>query len=305
MTCLLQVSDPHFGTEQPQVVAALERLAEAQRPDVLVLSGDITQRATRDQFASARRFVERLGVPAGLAVPGNHDIPLYALGTRLFDPYSRYREAFGDELEPVVDLPDCLLIGVNCTRWYRHENGEVSREQIERVAARLAQPIEGSAPGQPSHRLRIVVLHQPVAVTRPKDIPNLLVGREHAVRRWAEAGADLILGGHIHLPYVLSLERSFDRLPRKVWCVQAGTAVSSRVRADAPNSVNLIRPMPLAARSEADGSPGLQPAGGPAVRRCTVERWDFSTATGGFERVGTHALDLTLDRAPAAAMHGA
>ena len=80
---LLQVSDPHFGTEQVPVVAALRRLALDLRPDVLVLSGDVTQRARRSQFDAARRFVDALGVPARIVIAGNHDIPLFNLPLRL------------------------------------------------------------------------------------------------------------------------------------------------------------------------------------------------------------------------------
>ena len=96
--------------------------------------------------------------------------------------------------------------------------------QIRRVAARL----EAASAAQ----LRVVVTHQPVAVTRAQDEKNLLHGRERAVQRWARAGADLILGGHIHLPYVLPLHDTFAGLPRRVWAVQAGTALSRRTRGD-------------------------------------------------------------------------
>lgn len=166
MTVLLQISDPHFGTEQPAVVQALEQFARDQRPDLVVVSGDITQRATRAQFRAARTFVERLDAPAVLALPGNHDIPLFAIGARLLRPYGRYCEAFGPQLEPVHESPQCLVIGVNTTRWYRHADGEVSTAQVERVAARLA----AATP----HQLRVVVVHQPVMVTLPEDASNRL-----------------------------------------------------------------------------------------------------------------------------------
>ncbi len=274
MTSLLQISDAHFGTEKPPVAQALERLARSERPEVLVLSGDITQRATQAQFDAASAFVQRLGIAATVAVPGNHDIPLFAATARLLNPYGRYRRAFGAELEPVVDLPGWLVVAVNTTRWYRHKNGEVSPEQVERVAGLLAR---GSA-----ERLRVVVVHQPVAVTRDEDRANLLRGREQAVAAWVQAGADLILGGHIHLPFVLPLAGA----ARSAWCVQAGTAVSSRIRDGAPNSVNLIRMAP-----------------DPAARHCSVEQWDYAAAAGEFERVRVHALALSPMLPGAGALH--
>jgi 3',5'-cyclic AMP phosphodiesterase CpdA len=250
-SCLLQISDTHFGTEQPEVMEALERLAHSLSPQAVVLSGDITQRATRAQFAAARAFIDRLAPPALVAIPGNHDIPLFHLAARLFSPYERYTEAFGTDLEPVFESAEWLVVAVNTTRWYRHEDGEVSPAQVERVEARLAAAL----PSQ----LRVVVTHQPVMVTRQEDMHNRLHGRETAVARWCAAGADLILGGHIHLPFVRSLHDAYAGCPRTTWAVQAGTAVSSRVRAGHPNSVNVLR---------------MENIG--ATRVCQVERWDHS-----------------------------
>ncbi|MDP3821547.1 MAG: metallophosphoesterase [Burkholderiales bacterium] len=274
MTVLLQVSDPHFGTERPEVVAALERFAHELRPGVLLLSGDITQRATVAQFAAARAFVDRLGVPVVLAIPGNHDIPLFNVAARLFSPYGHFSQAFGKELEPQFENDDVLVLALNTTRWYHHADGAVSVAQIERVARRL----EAARPAQ----CRIVVVHQPVAVTREQDRHNLLHGHEAAVRRWAAAGADLVVGGHIHLPFVLPLRERWPDLPRPVWAVQAGTAVSRRVRADAGNSVNVFR-VGASLVAAAAGDPA-------AARRCVVERWDHSAAAQSFEHVSVHEL---------------
>jgi predicted MPP superfamily phosphohydrolase len=157
MSVLLQISDTHFGTEQGAVVEALCALAHQQRPDVVVLSGDITQRARPAQYRAARAFVDNLGA-AVLAVPGNHDIPLFDLWARLRSPYGRYSAAFGTDLEPVHHSPDLLVVCVNTTRPWRHKDGEVSALQIDRVA-RL---VEHAVPAQ----LRVVVVHQPIAVTR-------------------------------------------------------------------------------------------------------------------------------------------
>jgi 3',5'-cyclic AMP phosphodiesterase CpdA len=248
----MQVSDTHFGTEQGAVVEALVALAKQQRPDVLVLSGDITQRARTAQFRAARAFVDRLGVP-WLAVPGNHDIPLFDVWARMHRPYGRYSAAFGADLEPVHRTADLLLVGVNTTRPWRHKHGEVSALQVDRVA-RL---VEHADPAQ----LRVVVVHQPIAVTLAKDKSNRLRGHAAALKRWAQAGVDIVMGGHIHLPYVMQLED----LARPLWAVQAGTAVSSRVRSGAPNSVNLLR-------WGVDAAPGC----------CSIEQWDYQVSDRAF-----------------------
>jgi 3',5'-cyclic AMP phosphodiesterase CpdA len=262
MSIVLQISDLHFGTEQPHVVMALEVLALQQKPDLLVLSGDITQRARPAQFQAARAFVDRLGAPV-LAVPGNHDIALFDLWSRLRRPYALHLAAFGPEIEPVHTSPDMMVVGVNTTRAWRHKHGEVSASQIDRVALLLA----GAGAGQ----LRIVVVHQPAAVTLAEDVPNLLRGHAAALKRWSAAGADIVMGGHIHLPYVMAL----PDLARPMAVVQAGTAVSSRVRPGVPNSVNLLR---WGMNSDA-GS-------------CRVEQWDFSDSSQTFVRQRTTEIRL-------------
>lgn len=254
MSVVLHMSDTHFGTEVPAVVEALVRLAHEQRPTLVVLSGDITQRARPGQFKAARAFVERLGAPV-LAIPGNHDIPLFDLWARLSAPHARYTVAFGEELEPVHRSAGLLVVGVNTTRAWRHKHGEVSGQQVQRVA----RVLEGADAAQ----LRVVVVHQPVAVVRAQDAVHRLRGHREALRRWAAAGADLVLGGHIHLPYTAPLQG----LARPLWAVQAGTAVSSRVRPGVPQSVNLLR---------WDAGAGA----------CLVERWDHSAAEGRFARSG-------------------
>ncbi len=254
MSVLLQISDPHFGTEQLPVVEALALLSRVQRPDLVVLSGDITQRATQAQFRAARTFMDRLGVPF-LAIPGNHDIPLFDLRARVFNPYSRFRRAFGSLLEPIHDGPDLLVLCVNTTRRYRHVNGEVSAAQIHRVAAALKQASFG--------QLRAVVVHQPVAVMRAADAHDRLRGYALALQRWAEAGGDIVMGGHIHMPYVKAL----PSLPRPMWAVQAGTSVSSRIRDGLPNSVNIVR------------------CGADAPAGCSlIEQWNYAAGLDAFVR---------------------
>ena len=273
MKKLLHISDPHFGTVQPPVQEALVRLAHELRPDVLVLSGDITQRARASQFRQAREFCDRLGIQHMLSLPGNHDIPLYNLYQRFFRPYSGYLRVFGPHVETCLHAPFVQVIGVKTTRRWRHKNGEVSSAQIDRVVA-LLQTAQ-------AEQLRVVVVHQPVYVMRAEDEHDRLRGWEPAVRAWAAAGADLVLGGHIHLPYASELSAHVPALGRRLWCVQAGTALSSRVRWESPNSVNLLR-------FDVFGQP----------RCCHLERWDYLSAAERFEMV--HSTELLLDRPVAA-----
>ena len=269
MTRLLQISDLHFGTEQPDVMAALMALSGEKKPDVLVVSGDITQRATALQFKNARAFCSQLGIAQMVSLPGNHDIPLFNLYARVLRPYAAYQQAFGQALECELVTSSLCLVTVNTTRWWRHKNGEVSAAQIDRVCQQLSR----ATPKQ----LRVVVVHQPVHVLRPQDEHDRLRGWQSAVRAWSAAGADIVMGGHIHLPYVCELSSSLKGLSRRLWCVQAGTAVSSRIRREAPNSVNLLEFAP-----DANGL------------RCSVERWDYQKdkAAGRFALACTTLLEL-------------
>jgi 3',5'-cyclic AMP phosphodiesterase CpdA len=247
---ILHISDTHFGTEQAPVTEALVRFAHAQTPDLVILSGDITQRARRAQFTAARQFMDRLKISEQLVIPGNHDIPMFDIVSRLIAPYAGFCRVFGRDLEPVFTHPQALVIGVKTTRRYHRIDGNVSARQVQRVAQLLSK----ASPAQ----LRIVVTHQPVSVIVERDKKDLLVGSDHAIRAWSAAGADVILGGHIHRPYLCALHEQLTGLSARTWALQAGTALSSRVRHGTSNSVNLIRTVE-----------GCSP------RQCVTERWDY------------------------------
>lgn len=267
MSVLLHLSDTHFGTEQTPVTDALLRLAREIRPDIAVLSGDVTQRARYHQFAAARRFMDSLTTPVKLVIPGNHDIPLYNVAARLFSPYGNYCKAFGPALEPRFAGDDLLVLCLNTTRPWRHKDGELSKKQIQQVSRQLMS----ATPQQ----LRIVVMHQPMQVVSDTDRVNLLHGRREAGNHWTAAGVDLILSGHIHYPYVRMLHGHEAGRARPVWIISAGTAVSRRVRRGHPNSVNLIR-------YDASEMP----------RKCVVERFDYEAQSASFVLADTSRLEL-------------
>ncbi|HBS78279.1 metallophosphoesterase [Pseudomonas stutzeri] len=252
MTSIVQISDTHFGTEQAAVVQAMEDHVREHGADLLIFSGDITQRARAGQFADAQAFVQRLhghGIPKALVIPGNHDIPLYNVFARLFMPYRNYRRHFGDDLEPTFENDEMLVIGLNTTHPRRHKDGLVTDEQVQAVARRLKQ----SDP----NKIRIVVAHQPFGAMVLSDLSNLQHNADNALHRWADEGLDLVMGGHIHLPYVLPLSKQYTALSREIWMVQAGTTLSSRVRGTSPNSFNRLK---------------LHPG---ADKKVCVERWDL------------------------------
>lgn len=262
MASLLHLSDPHFGTERPDVCEALLRCAADLQIDVTVVSGDITQRARAGQFRRARAFFARLQsrlsqrVPDThlLVLPGNHDMPLFNVGVRLLQPFRAFRHTFGEALEPCYEDGVFHIQLVNTTRRWRHTQGAISPEQVDRVARRL----EGAGPVA----LRVVVTHQPLLAVRAEDEKDVLAGRDLALRNWAAAGADVLLGGHIHFPYICAAPPSHPAGPGAMWVVQAGTALSWRIRHEAGNSFNVIR-----------YDKGRRGAG--AAPACSVERWDY------------------------------
>ncbi len=277
MSVLLHISDTHFGTEIPEMVEALVALATQQGPEIVVLSGDITQRARPVQFRAAKTFVDRLGAPV-LAIPGNHDIPLFDLWTRVTRPYAHYAAVFGADLGPVYSSPDFLVLGVNTTRAWRHKNGEVSAAQIDHVARRL----RAASPKQ----LRIVVIHQPAAVAEACDRPDLLRGHATALQTWSDAGADLVLGGHVHTPYTLAQQNVAGR----IWVVQAGTALSSRAPPGIPNSVNILR-----WGEASDAHDGKMRNAADASKNCLIEQWDFARRDQAFVRTAITSVQPERD----------
>lgn len=228
MTCIAHISDTHFGAEDAPVCAALRRALLHAAPDLVVLTGDITQRARRAQFCAARAFLDSLAPLPVLALPGNHDLPLFDIFTRLTRPYGRYQRHICAELAPVWQGQATAVIGVNSTRMLRHKNGELPAQLVQQVAAQLAGLAQA---------FKVVALHHPLAVIEGGDECNRARGADAALAEWIGAGADLILGGHIHLPYCITAGPT----AQKAVVLQAGTAVSTRRRGGQANSFNLVR----------------------------------------------------------------
>lgn len=250
---LLHLSDLHFGCEHPPAVRALQDLARRLQPDVVAVTGDLTQRATAAQFDAARRFLH--GLPAGhlLVQPGNHDVPLWAWWERLLHPHRRFHAHFGADRCPVVDRTWVRVVAADSVAPRRHAGGCLSPREVARVAAALE--------AAPSTALRVVALHHPL-----DGPPAALWGAQAACRRWADAGADIVLSGHAHRA---SVRRLGGGHRATLWAVTGGTAVSRRTRGGEPPSVHLIGP-------SACGGAWLQ-------------RWVFNAAAQAFEgRDGLH-----------------
>lgn len=232
MTMLVHLSDPHFGTEVPEVMEAIKRRITALAPNIAVVSGDITQRARPEQFEAAAAFVAWLPAQTKLVIPGNHDIPLYNLPVRLLRPYENYRAAF-KKRETVAANGNIALVGFDATSPLRHTRGNLSTRQIKRGVA-LARAEAGD------DALLIACAHQPLQTALAVDADEALIDAPDIAHTLSEQKVDLILSGHVHYPLITTTRAGFPDLPRAFVLAGAGTAMSHRIRSGAPNSFNAI-----------------------------------------------------------------
>jgi len=227
---IVHLSDLHFGRIDPALIEPLLANVESIRPDVVVVSGDLTQRARKAQFDQARDFLARIRAPQ-IVVPGNHDVPLYRVWERFWSPLGKYRRIITPELEPTFVDAEIAVVGVNTARALTFKDGRINHEQMASIRRRLAPLGEAVT--------KIVVTHHPF------DLPDQagdvdLVGRARAALQvFSECGVDLLLAGHFHLSQAGASERD-GIAGYAALVVQAGTATSTRGRGE-ENSFNVLR----------------------------------------------------------------
>ncbi|MGD9508128.1 MAG: metallophosphoesterase [Geminicoccaceae bacterium] len=255
---IAHISDLHFGRINPAVVEGLIHSLQQAKPDLVVVSGDFTQRARHSEFAAARAFLDRLPAPV-FAVPGNHDLPSYDLFERAWDPYRRYRRYISPDLEPVRRDEEVGMVGIKSSRRMPLATnwavGHVGRRQLQRALARLDAMPEGL--------VRIVVVHHPLllpeAPTRPLARHAFTGGAQRALEALARCKVQLVLSGHLHLSYsrrhltasegvpavtlpdpgVAEIKAAPPAPPSGPLVVHAASATSTRLRNE-PNAYNLI-----------------------------------------------------------------
>ncbi|MEP7057692.1 MAG: metallophosphoesterase family protein [Caldimonas sp.] len=231
MRTLVHLSDLHFGRVDAAILDPLAATVAALAPDVVVVSGDLTQRARTAEFKEARAFLERLPKPQ-IVVPGNHDVPLYRVWERFLMPLGKYRRHIG-ALEPAFVDGEIAVLGINTARALTFKDGRINEEQVESIRRRLE--------GLDESVTKVVVTHHPFDLPDSPEKDEELVGRARmAMEAFARCGVDLLLAGHLHTSHAGDTSQRYELPGFAALAVQAATATSTRGRGES-NSFNVLR----------------------------------------------------------------
>ena len=236
MTRIAHLSDLHFGANDAKIVSATEAWLQQRQPDLIIISGDFTQRARTAQFLEAAAYLNRLRAAgfAVLAIPGNHDVPLYDVFRRFGAPLRRYKRYISNDLCPWFENDEIAVLGINTARSLTIKDGRINHDQMDMIHERFADV----APD----KTRVLVTHHPL-FAMPLEGPGKLseaVGRSRdAVKSVRAAGVHIALAGHFHRTYA-EAARKMAKDAGGALVVQAGTATSTRLRNDEPQSFNWL-----------------------------------------------------------------
>jgi 3',5'-cyclic AMP phosphodiesterase CpdA len=231
MRSIVHLSDIHFGRLHLPVVEPLVAAIRGLQPDLVAVSGDLTQRARSHQFLEARAFLERLPKPQ-IVVPGNHDVPLYNLFARFINPLRKYQRYITRDLRPFYHDDEVAVLGVNTARSLTIKGGRINEAQVAWMREKLCAWDEKI--------VKIVVTHHPFDLPAGHDERDLVGRARMAMETLASCGADLFLAGHLPVSHTAHTAMRYQIEGYSALVVQAGTATSSRSRGEA-NSFNLIR----------------------------------------------------------------
>ena len=264
MRAIVHLSDLHFGRVHQQVIEPMVEAIRQIAPDLVAVSGDLTQRARARQFKDARAFLDRLPMPQ-IVVPGNHDVPLHNVAARFLQPLRGFRRYITDDLHPFYEDGEMAVLGVNTARSLTVQRGRINEAQIAWMRERLCACPPGA--------VKIVVTHHPFDVPAGHDERHLVGRARLAMDALARCGVDVFLAGHLHVSHTSRSVTRYNIAGHSALLVQSGTAASNRGRGE-ENSFNVIR---------IDGA-GI-----------AVERFEWQPGRGLFETAGSDRYRHTPD----------
>jgi 3',5'-cyclic AMP phosphodiesterase CpdA len=229
MRTIVHVSDLHFGRVNPAILAPIVEFINGARPDLVAISGDLTQRARTREYLAAREFLRAIPFRQ-IVVPGNHDVPLHNPFSRFVRSLDRYRRYITDDLQPFFCDDEIAVAGVNTARALTWKDGRINRRQLRRLRATFE--------AVPADRTKILVTHHPFDL--PADAVGHVVGRSRlAIKTIAECRVDMLLAGHFHIADVGYTAKRYNIPGYSALVVSSGTSTSTRRRGQ-PNSLNMI-----------------------------------------------------------------
>jgi 3',5'-cyclic AMP phosphodiesterase CpdA len=232
MRRIVHLSDLHFGREDSAAVEQLGHIVNELSPHVVVVSGDLTQRARTAEFRAAKAFLESLPAPQ-VIVPGNHDVPLYNPVDRFLWPLTKFHRYITDEATPAFVDDEIAVVGVSTARSLTIKGGRINMDQVAGLRSHFC--------ALPEHLLKMVVTHHPFDLPAKAGHGSVVGRAGAALPRLTECGADVFLAGHMHTSSVMPSAKRYE-IPggRNALLVQAGTAVSERSRGEA-QSFNILQ----------------------------------------------------------------
>ena len=230
MRTIAHISDLHFGRLNCATLPALRYAIVRAKPDLVAVSGDLTQRARAAEFSAAREFLDTLPKPQ-IIVPGNHDVPLYDVFSRWMSPLKKYREYINQDVEPFFADEEIAVLGINTARSLTLKNGRINAKQVAQGCNRMGELAQEGT--------RIIVTHHPFDVADANKTSEVVGRADMAMAEFARCRVDVILTGHLHLSRASISTTRYKSSGYSALFVQAGTATSHRQRGEL-NAWNLI-----------------------------------------------------------------